>query len=251
MDRKEIIACLDVDSTKCVKGRQFIDLIEMGNPVSMAKFYSNEGIDRLVYLDISASAQKRVPNLSIVKEVVNSVSVPLTVGGGINSVESARPFIEIGVDKILINSAAIVNPYLIDEMAQSFGSSSIVVAIDALSIGGRWEVMVGGGRVKAGRSLFEWAQEAQERGAGEILYTAIDRDGTGLGYHLDSLKELRERVSIPIIASGGAGSVEHFEELFRANCANSALAASIFHRGEVAIAPLKSSLLSKNINVKI
>lgn len=250
MDRKRIIACLDVDDNRCVKGHQFTDLVEMGDPIEMAAAYSQQGIDELVYLDISATAQKRAPNSAVISKILKSITVPLTVGGGIDSVETALQFIELGVDKILINSAAIANPNLINLLAQNITSKALVVAIDASLVDGVWQVMAKGGKVEAGKTLFEWAQEAVERGAGEILFTAIDRDGTKQGFHLNSLMELKGRLSVPIVASGGAGSIDHFLELFKADAADGALAASIFHQKRVNIGELKRYLALEGVNVR-
>jgi len=227
---KRIIPCLDVNQGRVVKGVNFVDLIDAGDPVEQAQFYNAEGADELVFLDITATHQERDIMHDVVRETANEVFIPLTVGGGIRSAEDMRKMLHAGADKISINSAAIRNAKIITEGARAFGAQCIVVAIDAKRRSeDHWEVFVRGGRTPTGLDALAWAKEAQERGAGEILLTSMDRDGTKSGYDLDLLKALDAELNIPIIASGGAGSLAHLRDALLIGRADAVLAASIFH----------------------
>lgn len=248
---KRIIPCLDVKDGTTVKGVNFVNFREAGDPVELGRKYSRDGADELVYLDITASHDGRKTFIDLVRRVAANISIPFTVGGGINQVEDVEKLLNAGADKISINSAAIKNPHLIDEIASRFGSQVCVVAIDAKLENGEWTCFLNGGRVPTGRRLIEWAHEAQERGAGEILFTSMNHDGVKTGFACESLLQLHENLSIPVIASGGAGELSHFYDVFSAGKADAALAASIFHFNEIGIKELKSYLREKNINVRI
>lgn len=248
---KRIIPCLDVKDGTTVKGVNFVNFREAGDPVELGRKYSRDGADELVYLDITASHDGRKTFIDLVRRVAANISIPFTVGGGINQVEDVEKLLNAGADKISINSAAIKNPHLIDEIASRFGSQVCVVAIDAKLENGEWTCFLNGGRVPTGRRLIEWAHEAQERGAGEILFTSMNHDGVKTGFACESLLRLHENLSIPVIASGGAGELSHFYDVFSAGKADAALAASIFHFNEIGIKELKSYLREKNINVRI
>lgn len=248
---KRIIPCLDVLDGRVVKGVNFIDLRDAGDPVEQALVYDREGADELVFLDITASHENRNTTLDMVRKVADSVFIPFCVGGGIRTIDDIRATLLAGADKISINSAAIKNPDLINQGAWGFGSQCIVVAIDPKWIDGKWEVFINGGRVPTGREAVEWAKEVEDRGAGEILLTSMDRDGTKDGYNIELTQAVAEAVSIPVIASGGAGTMEHFREALTTGKADAALAASVFHYNEMRISDLKDYLYELNVPVRI
>jgi cyclase len=248
---KRIIPCLDIKDGRTVKGVNFVDLRDAGDPVELATRYTDEGADELVFLDISATEQKRKTLADLVLKVAAALDIPFTVGGGISSVEDAKILLRNGADKVSINSAAVRRPELINELADAFGSQCVVVAIDAKKIQDHWRVHLVGGKVPTPIELFEWAREAEIRGAGEILFTSMDHDGTKNGFANAALAELSETVNIPIIASGGAGDTHHFVEAFKKGKADAALAASVFHFGEIAIPKLKEILKNNNIATRI
>ena len=248
---KRIIPCLDVKDGQTVKGVNFVNFREAGDPVALGKKYSDDGADELVYLDITASHEGRKTFIDLVRRVAENVSIPFTVGGGINQVEDVEKLLNAGADKISINSAALRNPDLIDGIARRFGNQVCVTAIDARLEGNEWVCYINGGRVSTGRKLIEWAYEAQERGAGEILFTSMDHDGVKTGFANDALAMLHDRLSIPIIASGGAGDYPHFYDVFTQGKADAALAASIFHFNEITINKLKEYRCKRNINIRI
>jgi len=247
---KRIIPCLDVDKGKVVKGVKFKELKNAGDPVELASLYSSEGADELVFLDISASLENRSTVISLSKEVAKVLDIPFTVGGGIRSVDDAREILRNGADKISINTLAVKNPNSINELASEFGSQAVVVAIDAKFKNGSYEVFIYGGTSPTGIDAVAWAKEAEARGAGEILLTSIDRDGTKQGYDLNLTKMVLDAVSIPVVASGGAGSPLHFLEVFRIG-ADAALAAGIFHRGEYRIREIKEFLKKEGVQVRL
>lgn len=252
MIAKRIIPCLDVKNGETVKGTNFINLRSAGDPVALGKAYSDAGADELVFLDITASHEGRKTFTDMVTRVAQELNIPFTVGGGINTVEDVERLLSAGADKISINSAALRRPELINEITERFGSQVCVVAIDAKQESdSTWQCYLNGGRVPTERGLFEWAQEAEERGAGEILFTSMDHDGVKEGFANDALAELAQRLTIPVIASGGAGKKEHFLDAFKKGKADAALAASVFHFGEISIAELKKYLKDENINVRI
>ena len=248
---KRIIPCLDVKDGRTVKGVNFVDLRDAGDPVGLAERYTEEGADELVFLDISATEQKRKTLAALVLKVAAALDIPFTVGGGISSVADAKTLLRNGADKVSINSAAVRRPALINELAEAFGRQCVVVAIDAKKIKDQWRVHLVGGKVPTDIDLFEWAQEAEARGAGELLFTSMDHDGTKNGFANTALSKLSELVNIPIIASGGAGNINHFADSFTLGKADAALAASVFHFGEIAIPTLKSKLKEKNIAIRI
>jgi cyclase len=248
---KRIIACLDIKDGRTVKGTNFIDLRDAGDPVELAELYAKQGVDELVFLDISATNEKRKTLVELVKKIAAKLDIPFTVGGGINSVEDASPLLDAGADKISINSAAVKNPNLINEISQAFGSQFLVVAVDAKRIDNQWIIHTHGGSVPTEKKLFSWAKEAQDRGAGEILFTSMDHDGTKNGFATDALKKLNDLLQIPVIASGGAGLPMHFVEAFTFGRTDAALAASIFHFGEIKIPELKSFLNKHLIPVRL
>lgn len=248
---KRIIPCLDVKDGKTVKGVNFVNFKDAGDPVELGKRYSDAGADELVYLDITASLEGRDTFVSMVKRVAETLSIPFTVGGGINKLQDVDVMLNAGADKISINSSAIRNPQLITEIATNYGSQVCVVAIDAKQESdGQWYCYVKGGHERTDKKLFEWALEAQERGAGEVLFTSMDHDGVKQGFACDALKQMHDLLSIPIIASGGCGNKEHFRDVFEMGKADAALAASVFHFNEIEISELKKYLLSNNINVR-
>jgi len=248
---KRIIPCLDVHHGKVVKGINFVNLIDAGDPVENAIRYNQEGADELVFLDITASVEERSILLDVVSRTAEAIFIPFTVGGGIRSVDDMHEILSAGADKISVNTAAIQNPDLIEEGAKLFGNQCIVVAIDAKWTGDFFEVYSHGGRTRTGKDAVAWAKEAESRGAGEILLTSIDRDGTKSGYNIPLLKAISEAVNIPVIASGGAGTKEHFYEAFAEGHADAALAASLFHFGELGIGELKCFLESRGIVIRI
>jgi len=248
---KRIIPCLDIKNGRTVKGVNFINLIDAGDPVVLAKQYAEIGADELVFLDISATLEGRKTMLEMVLKVAAQVNIPFTVGGGISSVEDVDDLLHCGADKVSINSSAIKNPALINELAQKFGSQCVVVAIDAKQINNKWMVHLAGGTIPTKLELFEWAKEVENRGAGEILFTSMDHDGTKAGFANEALAKLSALVNIPIIASGGAGSVQHFIDTFIKGKSDAALAASVFHFGEIKITDLKKELRNNNIEVRL
>lgn len=248
---KRIIPCLDIKNGRTVKGVNFVSLKDAGNPVELAKKYSEQGADELVFLDISATEEQRKTLFNLVRSVAKTINIPFTVGGGISSVKDVSQLLKNGADKIAINSSAIKKPNLINELVQEFGSQCIVVAIDAKQIEGQWIVHLVGGKQPTKLNLFDWAKEVELRGAGEILFTSINNDGTKNGFANKALAQLSSMVNIPIIASGGAGTKEHFEKAFVKGKADAALAASVFHFGEIEIPELKLYLKNKQIEVRI
>lgn len=248
---RRIIPCLDVKDGVTVKGVKFEDLRTAGDPVELGRRYSELGADELVFLDITASAERRSTFVSVVERVARELSIPFTVGGGISSVDHVDRLLGAGADKVTVNSAALRRPQLIDEIASRFGSQVCVAAIDARFDGTTWRCYVDGGRTPTDRTLLEWADEAQSRGAGEILFTSMDHDGTCSGFALDPLAELSERLHVPLIASGGAGTPEHFYEVFTRGGADAALAAGTFHFGSIAIPQLKRYLASRGITIRL
>ena len=249
---KRIIPCLDVMNGQVVKGINFLGLKEIGDPVEMGAEYSAQGADELVYLDISASSEGRKTFTDLVRRISERIDIPFTVGGGISSFEDGARLLDAGADKITINSAAVQHPELIGKIASHYGSQFVVVAIDARQTpDGKWQVMTHGGHRETDRELFSWAAEVQDRGAGEILFTSMDHDGTKNGYACQAYSEMAFFLTIPVIASGGAGTVAHIEEVLREGKADAALAASIFHYGEIRIPELKRKLREDGINVRI
>lgn len=248
---KRIIPCLDIKNGRTVKGVNFVNLRDAGDPVELAKIYSEEGADELVFLDISATAEKRKTLIDLVLKVAATINIPFTVGGGISSVEDVEILLNSGADKVSINSSAVKNPQLINELAAKFGSQCIVVAIDAKQIAGEWMVHLVGGKVPTDIKLFDWAKEVEQRGAGEILFTSMDHDGTKNGFANEALAKLGTLVNIPIIASGGAGNMQHFVDVFSNGKADAALAASVFHFKEIDIMDLKNKLRNNDIPVRI
>lgn len=248
---KRIIPCLDVKNGRTVKGINFLDLKEAGDPVELAFKYSLEGADELVFLDISATEERRKTLVQLVQKVAQTINIPFTVGGGISSVEDVEILLKNGADKISLNSSAVKNPKLISEVANNFGSQCVVVAIDAKLINENWKVHLVGGKVATELDLFDWAKEVEQLGAGEILFTSMNNDGTKNGYANEALAQLSKKVNLPIIASGGAGTMQHFEEAFSTGNADAALAASVFHYYEISISQLKQFLKNQNISIRI
>ena len=251
MYAKRIIPCLDVKNGRVVKGTSFVNLRDAGDPVQCAIEYDKQGADELVLLDITASSDARNIMVDIVSEVANSIFIPFTVGGGIRTVEDFTQILRAGADKVSVNSAAIKRPDIINEAAYKFGSQCVVVAIDAKRNGNSWEVYINGGRIPMGMDVVQWAEEAEKRGAGEILLTSMDCDGQKQGYDLELTRAVSESVGIPVIASGGAGALEHFKDAFTDGKADAVLAASLFHFGEVPIPTLKQYLDKENISVRL
>ena len=248
---KRIIPCLDVKDGRVVKGINFLNLIDAGDPVEQAHYYDEQGADELVYLDITASAEKRDIMLDVVRRTAEQVFMPLTVGGGVRSARDAQILLQSGADKVTMNTAAVQNPDLIKECADRFGSQATVVAIDAKQRSqGAWEVYVYGGRTPTGKDALEWALQAEALGAGEIMLTSMDRDGTKIGYDLELTRTISEAVSIPVIASGGCGELSHIYEVFTLGKADAALAASIFHYRKNSIREVKQYLKERNVHVR-
>ena len=248
---KRIIPCLDIKDGRTVKGVNFVNLRDAGDPVELARQYAKQNADELVFLDISATEQKRKTLADLVRKVAQAIDIPFTVGGGISSVEDVAILLQNGADKVSINSAAVKRPELINELAAQFGSQCIVVAMDAKQIDKQWKVHLVGGKIPTEIDLFDWAKEVADRGAGEILFTSMDHDGTKAGFANDALARISEEVNIPIIASGGAGNTQHFIDTFTQGKADAALAASIFHFGEVSVPNLKQELKQQDIAVRI
>ena len=248
---KRIIPCLDIKNGRTVKGVNFVDLKDAGDPVELAKKYAETGADELVFLDISATEERRATLIDLVRKVAAAINIPFTVGGGISSVADVDVLLRNGADKISINSSAVKNPNLINKIAAKYGSQCVVVAIDAKQIDGNWIVHLVGGKVPTELNLFDWAKEVEQRGAGEILFTSMNNDGTKNGFANEALAKLSEIVNIPIIASGGAGTMEHFAETFITGKADAALAASVFHYQEIEIPELKQFLKNQNIAIRV
>jgi len=249
---KRIIPCLDVDSGRVVKGVHFVNLRDAGDPVELAAFYDREGADELVFLDITASHEKRDTKVELAGRTGDEVFIPYTIGGGINSLEDIRNILKAGADKVSVNTAVVNDPSFITRAAEKFGSQCVVVAIDARGRGdGTWEIYTHGGRTPTGIDLFDWAVKVEELGAGEIMLTSMDRDGTKLGYDIPMTRTVCEAVSIPVIASGGAGTLEHLAEAIEETGCDAVLAASIFHYGEHAISEAKKLLASRGIAVRV
>ena len=248
---KRIIPCLDIKNGRTVKGVNFLDLKDAGDPVELAKKYSEEGADELVFLDISATEEDRKTLIELVRKVGEAINIPFTVGGGISSVKDVEILLKNGADKVSINSSAVKNPQLINDLASAFGSQCIVVAIDAKQINGNWKVHLVGGKIATEIDLFDWAKEVENRGAGEILFTSMNHDGTKNGFANDALAKLSQTVNIPIIASGGAGTIQHFTDAFLLGNADAALAASVFHFQEIGIQDLKKELKNNNIQIRL
>ncbi len=246
-----IIPCLDVDKGRVVKGINFVDLIDAGDPVAQAKIYSESGADEITFLDITATHEKRNPMVDIIEKTAHQCFVPLTVGGGVRKLSDMDKFLTVGADKVSINSAAINNPKLIMEGAKRFGNQCIVVAIDAKKIKNTWKVFINGGRVNTNLDAITWAKEVEDLGAGEILLTSMDRDGTKEGFDLDLTEKISESVNIPVIASGGVGTLDHFVDGVKKGKASALLAASVFHFGEFSINEVKKHLILNDIDVRM
>ncbi|MDO5079350.1 imidazole glycerol phosphate synthase subunit HisF [Streptococcus minor] len=252
MLKKRIIPCLDVKDGRVVKGINFINLTDVGDPVDSARAYYEAGCDELVFLDITATHEERDTTVEMVRQVADQVFIPFTVGGGIRSVDDMNKMLKAGADKVAVNSSAVTNPQLIKDCAEKFGSQCVVVAIDGRKeLDGTWHVYVAGGRKDTGKDLIEWAREVVRLGAGEILLTSMDKDGTKSGFDLDMLKAVAGVVDVPIIASGGAGNSDHIIEVFQKTPVTGALAASIFHFGEVSIAQTKQAMQEAGIEVRL
>lgn len=248
---KRIIPCLDIKDGRTVKGINFLSLRDAGDPVELAEIYSRSGADELVFLDISATEEKRKTLAELVKKVAATINIPFTVGGGISSVEDVDVLLQNGADKVAINSAAVKNPDLINQLAAKFGKQCIVVAIDAKQVREKWLVHLVGGKVPTEIDLFDWVREVEQRGAGEILFTSMDHDGTKEGFANEALEKISRLVNIPVIASGGAGNKQHFCEAFLQGKADAALAASVFHFKEIEIRDLKQEMKEQGIEVRL
>ena len=248
---KRIIPCLDIKDGRTVKGVNFVNLRDAGDPVELGRLYSEKGADELVFLDITATHEKRKTLAALARKIAGTLNIPFTIGGGIKSIEDVDVLLDSGADKISINSAAVRRPELIEELAKAFGSQFVVVAVDAKKVEGEWWVHLNGGRIATEVKLLDWVKESQERGAGEILFTSMDHDGTKAGFANEILAEVSTMLSIPVIASGGAGNMKHFKEVFTEGQADAGLAASIFHFGEVGIPELKSYLKAEGVAVRV
>ena len=249
---KRLIPCLDVKDGRVVKGVNFVNLTDVGDPVDSAKAYYDAGCDELVFLDITATHEGRDTTVEMVKHVADQVFIPFTVGGGVRSVEDMNKMLKAGADKVAVNSSAVANPQLINDCAAKFGNQCVVAAIDARKEeDGSWHVYVAGGRKDTGKDLIEWAKEVVDRGAGEILLTSMDKDGTKSGFDVDMLNAVAAVVDVPIIASGGAGNLEHMVDVFEQTPATGALAASIFHYGEVSIPDVKQAMKERGVEVRL
>ncbi|MEQ8627900.1 imidazole glycerol phosphate synthase subunit HisF [Ekhidna sp.] len=251
MLKKRIIPCLDIKDGQTVKGVNFVDIRSAGDPIELSKRYVKEGADELVFLDITATVDRRKTFAALVEEIAHEINIPFTVGGGISSVEDAGVLVKAGADKVSINSAAVRRPDLVKEIADEFGSQFVVVAIDAGLVDGEWKVFVKGGREATDIGVFDWAKKVEGLGAGEILLTSMQHDGTKNGFAIELTGKLATDLNIPVIASGGAGASEHFQEVFEQTKATGALAASVFHFGEIPIPELKKELSKQNIEVRI
>ncbi len=250
MLKRRIIPCLDIQNGRTVKGINFLDIRDAGDPVELAKKYAADGADELVFLDITATEEKRKTLSELVKKVAAEINIPFTVGGGINSLEDAEVVIKSGADKVSLNSSAVKNPQLISDIANQYGSQCVVVAIDTKFVDNEWRVFVSGGKIPTDLLAIEWAKKVAELGAGEILLTSMNNDGTKAGFAIDITRQISEAVSIPVIASGGAGTKEHFKEVFQKTKASGGLAASIFHYNEIPIPELKNYLKTQNIPIR-
>jgi imidazole glycerol-phosphate synthase subunit HisF len=248
---KRIIPCLDIKDGQTVKGINFVNIKSVGDPVELGALYAEQGADELVFLDITASHEKRKTLVELVRRIARHINIPFTVGGGVSELADADALLSAGCDKLSLNSAAVRNPQLIDQMANGFGNQFVVVAIDARFENEQWMVYVNGGRIATDKELFSWAKEAENRGAGEILFTSMNHDGVKGGFACDALARLSENLTIPVIASGGAGNMEHFKDVFTKGKADAGLAASIFHYKEIAIPDLKSYLAMEGIAVRV
>jgi len=246
---KRVIPCLDVDAGRVVKGTNFVDIRDAGDPVELAERYDAEGADELVFLDITATHEKRDTMVELARRTADNVFIPFTIGGGIRSVRDAQAVLDAGADKVSVNSAAVARPGLIDELAARFGAQCVVLAIDAKQVEAGWEVFVAGGRTPTGRDAVAWAEEGVSRGAGEVLLTSMDRDGTNDGYDIALTRAVSEAVAVPVIASGGAGELDHLVEALRAG-ADAALCASIFHYGRYRVGEAKAHLLAAGVPVR-
>ena len=251
MIKIRIIPCLDVDNGRVVKGINFVNLVDAGDPVKQAKFYSENGADEITFLDITATHEKRFAMVDIIERTANECLVPLTVGGGIRGVDDMKNFLSVGADKVSVNSSAIKEPKIITEGAMKFGNQCIVVAIDAKKIKNSWKVFINGGRVETGIDAIQWAKKVEKLGAGEILLTSMDWDGTKKGFDLELAKKISSSVGIPVNASGGIGKIDHFVDGVVKGGASALLAASVFHFGEFGISEVKKHLISKGINVRM
>ncbi len=248
---KRIIPCLDVKNGRTVKGTNFVNLRDAGDAVELAKIYSEQGADELVFLDITATVERRKTFSELVRKIAAEINIPFTVGGGINRVEDIETLLSAGADKVSINSSAVKNPQILSEAAKNFGSQCIVLAIDAKRVGADWKVFLNGGRVETGSDAIEWAKRGVDLGAGEILLTSMNADGTKNGFEIELTRLVSASVNVPVIASGGAGRVEHFAEVFASGRADAALAASVFHFREIEIPTLKNYLRGQNVEVRI
>ncbi len=248
---KRIIPCLDIKDGRTVKGVNFLDLRDAGDPVELGKRYADEGADELVFLDITATHEKRKTLIELVNRIALNLNIPFTVGGGISSVEDVSALLNAGADKISINSAAVKHPELVSEIASRFGSQCVVVAVDAKNINGAWKVFLNGGRIETELLLEDWVKQLEKLGAGEILFTSMNHDGTKNGFACEELARISDMISIPVIASGGAGKPEHFVEAFTKGKADAALAASVFHFKEIEIKDLKNYLAQQQIPVRL
>ncbi len=248
---KRIVPCLDIKDGRTVKGVNFVNLRDAGDPVELAEIYSKGGADELVFLDISATHEKRKTLANLVERVAKKVNIPFTVGGGISTVEDVNILLRAGADKVSINSAAVKNPSLINDIANKYGSQCIVIAVDAKQVDGKWKVHLVGGKVPTEIDLFDWVQEVEQRGAGEILFTSMDHDGTKNGFANEALAKISSLIKLPVIASGGAGNMQHFADTFTIGNADAALAASVFHFKEIEIMDLKKELRKQNISVRL
>ena len=250
MLKKRIIPCLDIKEGRTVKGVNFERLRDAGDPVELVKIYSESGADELVFLDITATLEKRDTLVDLVKRVAEQVNIPFTVGGGIRSVEDAHRLLKNGADKISVNSSAVKRPELLNELSAQFGNQCVVLAVDARPVNGVWKVFVNGGKVETELNLLDWVKEGVQRGAGEILFTSMDHDGTKNGFAVETLEAVCQAVNVPVIASGGCGSVGHFIDVFQKTSVDAALAASVFHFGEIEILELKHTLKQHNIAIR-
>lgn len=248
---RRIVPCLDIKEGRVVKGVRFVNLVDAGDPVELARRYENEGADELVFLDITATVEGRKATLDVVRAVAAELTIPFAVGGGVKTVEDINNLLRAGCDKVSVNSAALRNPDLIDEAAHRFGAQCIVIAMDVRTVDGTFEVVVDGGRTPTGRDAIAWAIEAERRGAGELLVTSIDRDGTREGFDLPLLTALRAAVNLPIIASGGAGTIAHFVDVFEQAGSDAALAATLFHYGELEISDVKRACAAQMIPMRV
>ncbi len=251
MVKKRIIPCLDIKNGRTVKGVNFEGLRDAGDPVELAKYYSKMGADELVFLDITATQEGRKTMIDMVLKVASEINIPFTVGGGISSVDDAAALLRAGADKISVNSSAVRNPKLIRELSDKFGNQCVVLAVDAKLIDDEWIVFLSGGKIQTDLKLFNWVKDAVDLGAGEILFTSMDHDGTKNGFAIEALEKVAKMVSVPIIASGGCGLKEHFLDVFKSGNVDAALAASVFHFGEIKIPQLKEYLKENKINVRV